>query len=56
MGIRGLNERALEGLLQCGEEVEGGEGDGGFILLMDYWEVPGGLTELLICWNRRFRA
>lgn len=38
-----------------GNKGRGGEGkrdiDGGMILLQDYFEVPGGLTELMIAWN-----
>lgn len=47
--LRGVNERVLDGLLEKGWEGRG-EG-GGMVLLLDYFEVPGGLVEMMIARN-----
>lgn len=53
LGFKGMNQRVLEGMLdRCPEgEAEGG----GMAVLMDFWETPAGLVELLIAWNMRLK-
>ena len=51
LGTKGVNERMLDALLNYGVEEDKKDEDGGMVVLMDYYEVPGGLNELLISWN-----
>lgn len=51
LGTKGVNERMLDALLNYGVEEDKREIDGGMVVLMDYYEVPGGLAELLVSWN-----
>lgn len=57
LGFQGVNERVLEGLTQMtGDAIAVGaraepEGCPGMALLLDFWEFPRGLVELLIAWN-----
>ncbi|KAK4704286.1 eukaryotic translation initiation factor 2C, partial [Phenoliferia sp. Uapishka_3] len=48
MGLKGVNQRVLEGLVRIGREEPG---DLGLVLLIDYFEEREGLAELLIAWN-----
>lgn len=47
-GFRGVNERVLLDLVRSGRE-EGGQG--GMVLLLDYFEGVPGLVELMVAWN-----
>ncbi|KAM0753982.1 PLC-like phosphodiesterase [Meredithblackwellia eburnea MCA 4105] len=48
LGFKGVNERVLESLVRLGREAKR---DRGAIVLIDYYEVPGELVELMIAWN-----
>lgn len=42
---------STSGSVGVGVEADAEPGEGGMILLSDFWEFPGGLNELLIAWN-----
>lgn len=58
LGFPGVNQRCFEGLLQIVRESPalGGpegrdKGEGGLTLVMDFFEEPQGLLELIVAFN-----